>query len=208
MKNIEVKICGLTNGDDALAALEYGADYLGFVFYPKSARFVTPVKVVRILDSIKSAVKAVGVFVDMDRTDVEVIAGDCGLSAIQLCGAEKTEEFADIPFPIWRALKVGPASVEPLLESWAPARYLIDAAAPGMHGGTGLTADWQRAAEIAKNFPAMLAGGLTPDNVADAIATVNPVGVDVSSGVESSPGRKDLAKLKCFISSAKACLPH
>jgi phosphoribosylanthranilate isomerase len=204
--SIEVKICGLTNVDDALAALEYGADYLGFVFYSQSPRFVTPAAVVKILDAIKSPVKAVGVFVNMDRIDVEVIAGDCGLCAVQLNGSEKAEDYADMPFPVWRALRVGQNSVEPPPETWSPARFLLDAAAPGLHGGTGIPADWKRAAEIARKSHAMLAGGLTPENVADAIRAVNPRGVDVSSGVESSPGKKDLKKLQQFIRAAKNCL--
>jgi phosphoribosylanthranilate isomerase len=204
--SMEVKICGLTKLDDALAALEYGADYLGFVFYSQSPRFVTPLNVVRILDAIKSPVKAVGVFVNMDCIDVEVIAGDCGLCAVQLNGSEKPEDYADMPFPIWRALKVGQHSVEPPPQTWSPARYLLDAAAPGLHGGTGIPADWKRAAEIAMKSPAMLAGGLTPENVADAIEAVKPLGVDVSSGVESAPGKKDLRKLQQFIRTAKNCI--
>jgi phosphoribosylanthranilate isomerase len=204
MKGIEVKICGLTNLDDAVAALECGADYLGFVLYAKSPRFITPAKIVQILGKINSPFKAVGVFVNMPRADVETAAADCGLHAVQLHGDESADEFAGMPLPVWRALKFERALVNPSPEKWAVVRYVVDAAVHGQYGGTGVMADWQRAAAIARKKPVMLAGGLTPDNVTDAIAAVNPLGVDVVSGVEAKPGKKDLNKLKQFIHAAKS----
>lgn len=204
MKDIEVKICGLTNLDDAVAALEYGADYLGFVFYAKSPRFVTPAKVVQILGRLNSSVKAIGVFVNMPRVDVEAVAGDCRLHAVQLHGNESATEFSNMAFPVWRAVKFERTFAEPSPDKWAVARYVVDAAVPGQYGGTGVVADWKRAGAIAKKHPVMLAGGLTPENVADAIAAVSPLGVDVVSGVEATPGKKDMKKLKQFIHAAKS----
>lgn len=204
MKNAEVKICGLTNLDDARAALDYGADYIGFVLYPGSPRAITPAQVVRILDKLDRPARAIGLFVNSSRVEVEVLAGDCGFYAIQLHGDEAAADFADFDVPIWRAVKFSGKNIVPRPEEWPVARYLVDSNVPGKYGGTGEMADWKTAAKFATKHPIMLAGGLTPENVADALNIVKPLGVDVSSGVESEPGRKDHSRMRAFLDAAKA----
>jgi len=216
--SVEVKICGMTNRDDVVAALDYGADYVGFVLYAESARGTSVPAMRGILDGISRPLRAVGVFVNEPRKAVEQTALDCGLHAVQVHGDEQAEDFVDFPVPLWRAVWIGgtgPASLRPCLletdsrgshdlhRAWPAERYVVEAAVPGMYGGTGVAADWSRAADLAAERRVMLAGGLTPDNVEQAIETVNPLGVDVASGVEAEPGRKDHDKMKTFIERAK-----
>lgn len=214
---VEVKICGMTNRDDVVAALDYGADYIGFVLYAKSARGISVSAMQGILDGIGRPLHAVGVFVNEPRGLVEQTVLDCGLHAVQIQGHERSEDFADFPVPLWRSLWIGEAGASPrpcllgadsggshdLHAAWPAERYVVEAAVPGMYGGTGVVADWNRAAELAAEWPVMLAGGLTPDNVEQAIGIVNPLGVDVSSGIEAEPGRKDHDMLKAFVGKVK-----
>jgi phosphoribosylanthranilate isomerase len=199
---VEVKICGLTNVEDARAALEAGADYLGFVLYPKSPRGITAQKLHEIVIGIGGPCRAVAVCVNMPRAAVERVALDVGLHAVQIHGDEPPEAFADFPVPVWRAVRVGRAGAQPDPAAWPAARYVADADVPGLYGGTGSTADWARAAALAAAYPVMLAGGLTPENVAEAIRAVRPLGVDVSGGVEAGPGRKDRDALRAFVRRA------
>ena len=200
MKNaVEVKICGLTNRDDALAALEYGSDYIGFVLYKASVRGITPIKMAGILDRIDTPYKAVGVFVNSSRSDVEKIALDCNLHAVQLHGDEKAGDFEDMPVPVWRSLCMGDKGLVGDCDAWDAERYVVDAEVKGMYGGTGVTADWEMAAEFAASHKVMLAGGLSSVNVSDGIKSVKPLGVDTASGVEAYPGKKDLGKVREFI---------
>jgi len=202
--SIEVKICGLTNRDDAQAALDLGADYLGFVLYTKSPRAVSVEGLREILARLPAGVRAVGVFVNERRGTVEAVARTCGLQAVQIHGdEERVEDFAGFPLKVWRAIRHESTGWIPSPDGWAAERFLVDAAPPGRYGGAGKTADWQEAARLARRLPIMLAGGLTPDNVADAVRAVNPLGVDVVSGTESEPGRKDRAKMKRFIDAAR-----
>ena len=203
-RRIEVKVCGLTNLDDAKAAWNGGADYLGFVLYPKSPRYIAVSALAAILNALPKDCRAVGVFVNESRRVVESVAKECGLYAVQLHGDESAGEFVDMPVPVWRAVWFRDHAWAPAPDAWPVDRYLIDAAARGVYGGAGISADWKRAAAFAKRHCSMLAGGLTPDNVAKAIATVNPAGVDVVSGVESAPGKKDIKKLEAFIRNAKS----
>jgi phosphoribosylanthranilate isomerase len=195
----EVKICGMTNRDDVMAALELGADYVGFVLYEKSPRGISASDMRQILEGIDVPLKAVAVFVNESRRNVEAIARDCALHAVQLNGDEKAGDFTDVPVPVWRAVRLRGQECSPDPGTFRAVRYVVDAVVPGMYGGTGVTADWDSAADLAASRPVMLAGGLDPDNVADAIRTVKPVGVDVASGVETEPGRKDRAKVRDFI---------
>jgi phosphoribosylanthranilate isomerase len=201
---IEVKICGLTNRDDALAALEAGADYLGFVLYSKSPRGIDAARLAQIVEGLPGTFRAVAVFVNEPRANVERLAGDCGLHAVQIHGDERSGGLASMAVPVWRALRISQGVCTPVPESWPAARYVVDAAAPGIYGGSGQVAEWSAARALAERYPVMLAGGLTPDNVADAIRAVRPVGVDVASGVEVTPGRKDWAKVRRFIAIARA----
>lgn len=200
----EIKICGITNVDDARAALALGADYLGFVMYPPSPRSVTSGQVRDILSALAQPCRAVGVFVNTSREEVEAAVRACGLWAAQLHGDETAEAFAESPVRLWRALKVLPEGVTPDPAQWAAERFVVDAAVPGVYGGTGVTADWQAACRVARERAVLLAGGLTPENVEAAIHTVRPLGVDVSSGVECEPGRKDRAKMESFVKRARA----
>lgn len=198
-----MKICGLTNRDDAMFALEYGADYIGFVLYEGSPRGITGNRLFHMLGGIDVDRKAVGVFVNETREEVIKIAGDCGLYAVQLHGDEVADDFPGMPIEVWRALRVDGDICVPEIQEWPAGRYVIDAHVPGIYGGTGTLADWDRSAELACEYSVMLSGGLTPDNVAEAVKKVCPAGVDTSSGVEAGPGRKDRNKVRDFIRTAK-----
>jgi phosphoribosylanthranilate isomerase len=205
MANTEVKICGLTNRDDAAAAAAAGADYLGFVLYSGSPRGITAMDLARILDKLENMGNLVGVFVNEPRASVEKTAVDCGLCAVQIHGDEGPEGFVDFPVPVWRAVCVEGSTASPSPRAWPAARYVVDAAVAGMYGGTGQAADRDAAARLAAELPVMLAGGLRPDNVAAAVRAVRPLGVDTASGVEAEPGKKDHAKLKAFIEAVRNC---
>jgi phosphoribosylanthranilate isomerase len=203
---VEIKICGLTTRDDAAAALEAGADYVGFVFWARSPRAVAPGAVARIVAVLGAEAKAVGVFVNASPKEVVRIVGDCGLHAAQIHGDERAEAFAGIGCRVWRAVRRIRGRWQPAPGRWRAERYVVDAAVEGRYGGSGVLADWPAAAQLAGRRPVMLAGGLTPDNVAPAVRMVRPLGVDVSSGVESAPGRKDYREMKRFIRAARSAL--
>ncbi len=200
---MEVKICGLTNFEDARVAVDAGADYLGFVLYEKSPRAVTPEQVAVIVGALGDGVRSVGVFVNEAPDVVERVVRECGLYAAQIHGDEEPEPFCGLEFPLWRAVWIEDEIAIPDPESWVAGRYVIDAAVPGQYGGSGITADWDVAAQLARKVPVMLAGGLTVDNVRDAVRIVQPLGVDVSSGVEREPGRKDHDAVRKFLREAK-----
>lgn len=204
MRTVEIKICGLTRLDDARCALELGADYLGFVLYPKSPRGIAPARLARLTARLPAGARTVAVFVNAPRAEVERVARDCGLWAVQLHGDEDPRDYAGLPVPLWRSLAAaGPAGWNPAPARWGAARYVVDASAPGVYGGSGRLADWPRARRLARRRPVMLAGGLTPRNVAAAIDAVQPLGVDVASGVEREPGRKDRAAMGRFVAAAR-----
>lgn len=206
-KVIEIKICGMTSVDDVNAAIEMGADYVGFVMYPRSPRRISAMMVARILDRTRNAQgRAVGVFINEPRKHVEQVARDLKLRAVQLHGDEDTEEFRDMPVPVWRSVSAIDEELLPDPGEWDVERYVFDAPGLGRYGGTGRKADWKKAAAFARRNPVMLAGGLRPENVADAISVVAPAGIDVSSGVELKPGVKDHRKMKAFIDNARRSL--
>lgn len=202
--NTEVKICGLTNVEDARAALDAGADYLGFVLYLESPRGITANDLTEILSGLDGSFRAIGVFVNETRKNVERIARECALSAVQIHGDESADDFINMPVTVWRAVKLSDGSIQPDPVKWSADRYVVDAATPGVYGGSGVMADWSAAKEFVKDYPVMLAGGLTADNVAEAVKAVSPLGVDTSSGVEIEPGRKDHDKIRRFVKNAKA----
>ncbi|MDP6525569.1 MAG: phosphoribosylanthranilate isomerase [Kiritimatiellia bacterium] len=213
MNDIDVKICGLTNLEDALAAAELGADYLGFVLYSKSPRGIDAGRLAGISERLPGEMKKVGVFVNMPRGEVIRIAEDCGLYAVQIHGDEKAPEFRDMPVRIWRAVSVADGVCTPVPSEWAAERYVIDAHVPGQYGGSGELSDWVFARGLAEDCRVMLSGGLTPENVGEGIRAVLPTGVDVASGVEELPGKKDHKKVAEFISRARGavqdgCLPR
>jgi phosphoribosylanthranilate isomerase len=195
-----VKICGITSVEDASHAVAAGATALGFVFWPKSPRFVTPECAADIARAVPPGVDTVGVFVDAPIERVNETVERVGLSIVQLHGEEPAEYARAVRCPVLRAVRVGDiASVE----GWpAPVRLLIDAIDPEARGGTGARVDWDRAAAVARTRDVVLAGGLTPENVGEAIEKVRPWGVDVSSGVEQAPGVKDPDKVTRFVANA------
>jgi phosphoribosylanthranilate isomerase len=216
-----IKICGITNVSDALATADAGADAIGLNFYPKSSRYIDTTTAATILGAVPPSLYRVGVVVNEEVADLNRLVATLGrestncVHAIQLHGDESPEYLAKIRIKtIIRARRFtdrGIAAIAADLEAcekWrrCPDAVLIDAAAPGQYGGTGTTVSWNGLADYRRwlhNVPLVLAGGLTPDNVAEAIRIVRPVAVDVASGVESSPGKKDHAKLRDFIAAAR-----
>lgn len=200
-----VKICGITRLDDALAAVEAGADALGFMFYPRSPRAVTPAQVREITRVLPPFAARVGVFVDASAGEIRAAIGEAGLDTLQLHGAETPEFCAQFGLPVVKAFRVADESVLAELGRYPVAAHLLDAYSPAAHGGTGRTFNWAIArAAVAAGHRVVLAGGLAPDNVARAVTEVRPFGLDVSSGVESAPGRKDAAKLRAFCAAVRA----
>jgi phosphoribosylanthranilate isomerase len=208
---MKVKICGLTNLDDALAAAELGADYLGFNFYPKSPRCIAETDCERIVAALRARypnLSYTGVFVNHPAVDIARIVRRCGLDAAQLSGDEPPETLAALAEEKISAFKAVRAADTRAAEEYAargaglPA-LLLDGSARHLYGGTGRTADWEWAASVASRHPVFLAGGLTPENVGDAIRKVRPWGVDTASGVEESAGKKDRAKMDAFIAASR-----
>ncbi|OVE73824.1 hypothetical protein BVX94_02590, partial [bacterium B17] len=179
------------------------ADYIGFVLYPSSPRGIGPLAMARVLDRLEFPYKVVPVFVNTPRSEVEKIAADCDLHAVQIHGDEEAAEFEDMPVSVWRAVKMVDGECAPDITAWKAERYVVDAAVSGQYGGTGEKADWVAARELATKVPVMLAGGLVPENIAEAVKAVEPLGVDVASGVEYAPGLKDHKKIEDFIKGAR-----
>lgn len=201
-----VKICGVTRIEDAEAAVEAGADWIGLNFWPRSKRHVDAETATRIAAAIPGDVKKVGVFVNAPSTQVEQLAARVGLDLLQFHGDEDADYLAPFATRAIRALRVqGPADLR-ALDGLAVDTVLLDAPSAN-YGGSGTTFDWSLARQ-ARTFgkKLLLAGGLTPENVAQAVREVRPFGVDVASGVESAPGIKDHAKIRAFVRAAKEAL--
>jgi phosphoribosylanthranilate isomerase len=189
-----VKICGITRREDAEAAVAYGAGAVGFIMWPDSPRVVAPERAREIVAGLPVGTLAVGVFVNQRLDDVNTLADRIGLTHVQLHGDETAEYASRVERPIIRATS---EFGDEARRGWSTdTTWLIDARDPVRRGGTGRTADWPQAAVFARAHRVLLAGGLTPENVAVAIETVRPYGIDVSSGVESAPGVKDRARIK------------
>jgi phosphoribosylanthranilate isomerase len=207
---IRIKICGITNLEDAFAAVEYGADALGFVFYAKSPRAIIPDTAKTIISSLPPFITAVGVFVDEEMAHLEKIASYVSLDIIQLHGSEPPE-YCDNSKKVIKAIRVKDlADLEPLNQYKAASAFLLDTYSPDAIGGTGHVFNWEIALEAKKLGRIILAGGLNPDNIENAVKMVRPYGIDVSSGVESAEkGKKDHDKLRLFIERARnASLKH
>ena len=203
---VKVKICGITRLEDALLAARLGADALGFNFWPGSRRFVDPGAARAIVDRLPPFVTAVGVFVNQPPTEVLATAAQSGVTAVQLHGDEPPEDCNGYPIPAIKALRVsGPESLG-AMDRYRVQAFLLDAPSAGF-GGSGAVFDWALAREVAARRTVVLAGGLTPENVTEAVRTVRPWAVDVASGVESSPGVKDPDKLARFLASARKDAP-
>jgi phosphoribosylanthranilate isomerase len=209
----KIKICGVKTVTEALAAMEAGADLIGFNFYPKSPRSID----LGICKDIMSVMRKyghityVGVFVNAAVGEIRSTMETCGLNLAQLHGDEPPQMLNELAGTAFKAIRLSTDSKTDsrMVTDFAESRreivpaVLVDAAVKGLYGGSGVTADWNGAAELAKKYPLLLAGGLTPENVAQAVRQVRPWGVDVASGVESAPGEKDAAKMKSFVQAVR-----
>jgi len=200
---VKVKICGITILEDALAAVEAGADALGFVFYPPSPRHIHPEQAADIIRRLPPFVQTVGLFVDAELSIVNTTADRCGLDVVQLHGDETPGYCESVRRRVIKAFRVRDISSLDSLLQYQVSGCLLDAWSPAAPGGTGQSFNWEIAAVAAAQRPIILAGGLTPDNVAEAVRRVQPYAVDVSSGVECAPGRKDIDKVRTFITRAR-----
>jgi len=202
--SVKVKICGLTNVADAQQAAEAGADVLGFVFYEASPRHVPIEVAARIIRELPPFIVKAGVFVDAPEDFVIRAIADCGLNLLQFHGGESPEYCRQFGLMSIKAFRIKDAESLQRLAEYPTEAWLLDSYAADKPGGTGEKFNWDLAGEAQKlGRPIFLAGGLTPGNVAEAVQRVHPYGVDVSSGVESAPGRKDHAKVQAFINAAK-----
>lgn len=200
---VKVKICGITSLEDALAAVEAGADALGFVFYPPSPRHILPEQAAEIIRRLPPFVQTVGLFVNAELSIVNATADRCGLDVVQLHGDESPGYCESVRRRVIKAFRVRDISSLDSLPQYQVSGCLLDAWSPAAPGGTGQSFNWEIAAAAAAQRPIILAGGLTPDNVAEAVRRVQPYAVDVSSGVECAPGRKDIDKVRTFITRAR-----
>jgi phosphoribosylanthranilate isomerase len=198
----KIKICGIKNITDAMAAMEAGADLIGFNFYPKSPRYID-VGICRDIMFVMRKyghVQYTGVFVNAPAEQIVATMDTCGLALAQLHGDETLDMLNALEGKAFKAFR---GEVNPQLVVKGQPAFLIDAAVKDSYGGTGMKADWSAAAELAKKHQFLLAGGLTPENVAEAVKQVKPWGVDVASGVESEPGKKDAAKMSAFVKAVR-----
>lgn len=200
---VRVKICGITSVEDALMAVAAGADALGFIFHDRSPRHVSQEQAAALVRAVPPFVQTVGLFVNAEASRVAAVADFCRLDLIQLHGDESPEYCSRLQRRIIKAFRVKDSSSLQGIQDYRVAGYLLDAYNPGSFGGTGMTFNWEYTRLPASCGPLILAGGLTPANVAEAVATVAPHAVDVSSGVEVSPGKKDPEKVREFIRRAK-----
>ena len=206
---VAVKICGLTRADEAAATISAGADAIGINFWPSSKRFVALEKALPWLREFAGSVPRVAVTVNASDEELRRIFDSGAIDWIQLHGDEGPERVASLAregLPVFKAMGIRDAAMLELAAAFASPTLLLDAYAPGAYGGSGETMDWALGAEAVSRFPErqiVLAGGLTPENVGEAVRQVRPAAVDVASGVESSPGRKDPAKVRAFLAAAK-----
>lgn len=199
-----VKICGITNLEDALTAVESGADALGFVFVPDTPRFVKPDQVAAIVAELPPFITTVGLFTSKDTAKIRTITDQCRLDAIQL-HANVTPEFcSNLDRRVIKAVRVKDESSLSILSDYDVNAFLLDAYVEGKMGGTGKVFDWNLALQAKDYGRIIVAGGLNPDNVGQAVRHVKPYGVDVSSGVELGAGRKDPDKIRTFINTVKS----
>ena len=206
---LRIKICGITREEDAWAAIEAGADALGFVFVPGTPRFIEPGRAAAIMRSLPPFISRVGLFVNADPEHIRATVAEARLDTVQLHGDEPPEVGLSLlgPVRVIQAFRVqGPETLQRLPDYQKSAdAWLLDAYVPGTAGGTGARFDWNLAVQARElGHPLILAGGLKPENIAEAVRQVRPFAVDVSSGVESSPGRKDAEKIRELIDSARS----
>jgi len=205
---VHVKICGITNIEDALAAVDYGADALGFIFFPESPRYVPPETAREITSLLPPFVATVGVFVNETEQKMREVMQYSGMNVLQLHG-EEAPAICAVWHRVIRALRVKDFTDLKPLEAWSRvSSFLLDTYSPGKFGGTGQIFNWDIAVEAKRFGNIILSGGLNPDNIEKAIRLVRPYAVDVSSGIEEKKGKKDLKKMRLFIERAKGSLKN
>jgi phosphoribosylanthranilate isomerase len=204
MRPVRVKICGITNLDDALRAVEAGADALGLIFVEGTPRYLSPAVAAAIVAGLPPFVCPVGVFWDHSPAHVAAVAAECGLGAVQLHGAEPPEVLAAMPRPVVKTIKIREVGDLGQMDRYKPAAFLLDSPARWSEGEARTPISWALAREAAGRGRVILSAGLTPETVGDAVRVARPWGVDVASGVEAAPGRKDPVKVVRFIRAARA----
>jgi phosphoribosylanthranilate isomerase len=212
-----IKVCGVTSPEDAVLAIEAGSDAVGINFYRGSPRFVSPSSAKPIVETVRGRATAVAVFVDETPEKVAAVCKELGIGIVQLSGREPAKGVARIRIPVIKAVHMERGSVLDSFRDYPCRAFLLDAAVPGKFGGTGIPLDWGDLGRTiggpiirfggdgssSPDRPWMLAGGLTPGNVTEAIRSARPFGVDVASGVEARPGKKDPEKMKAFVKNAR-----
>ncbi len=204
--NTRIKICGITNIEDALMCVDCGVDALGFVFYKDSPRFVQPDVAADIVSELPPFVTAVGVFVNESRSNIVDVACRVGLDRVQLHGDEGVDECDALSsLKPMKAIRIKDKEDIEEVEGYrgVVAAFVLDTRVEGVYGGTGRSFDWKLALPVRRHGRVILSGGLTPENVVEAIKLVEPYGVDVSTGIEREPGRKDPLKVRAFIENIK-----
>jgi phosphoribosylanthranilate isomerase len=201
---MRIKICGITSAEDARLCVEAGADALGFIFVERTPRYVAPDAAARIIAGLPPFVTPVGVFWDHAPGHVKAVAEQCGLGALQFHGDETPEDLQEYRLPVIKTLKVAAAADLARMAGYRVSAFLLDSPSRWSEGEARPPIPWDVAAEAARLHPVLLSAGLTPENVAGAVRRVRPYGVDVNSGVEARPGRKDPARVRRFVAEARA----
>lgn len=206
MKNIsstKIKICGITNMEDAQAAADFGADALGFIFYKESKRYVDPQVVKSIISSLPPFITTVGVFVNQALDEISQIKKTTGIQVAQLHGDETSEFASSLSIDVIKVIRVKDKSDLDKVAQYSAQAILFDTYSDQEYGGTGESFDWEILNNLLSEKKIILSGGLNPENVLEAVQIVRPYAVDVSSGVEDTPGKKDHTKIKKFIGAIK-----
>ncbi len=199
-----MKICGITNPEDAEIAIASGADALGFIFYQKSPRYVNPEAARRIIRTLPAYVTPVGVFVNETRKTIETIISTTGIRIVQLSGDEEPEDCTGLPVKVWKAFRINKIEAVSDIRRYHISAAMLDGARAGLYGGSGVQVDFTIAKAMKVHHPLVLAGGLTAENVLEAMTAVQPYAVDINSGVESSPGKKDHQKIAALFARIAA----
>jgi phosphoribosylanthranilate isomerase len=203
MSDLFVKICGITNLEDALASVESGADALGFILYEQSPRYMKPENVRRILEQLPESVARIGVFVNPTAKGVAAVCEHLRLTAIQVYGNQTSGELRELGTSVIKAFQVDKGFDVEQLRDYSVEAFLLDTFVKGKAGGTGMTFDWAIAKRATKYGKVILSGGLNPDNIGEAVRFVRPYGVDVCSGVEERPGKKNSKRVEEFVRRAR-----
>lgn len=201
---VKVKICGITNAEDAQIAIAAGADMLGFIFYPPSPRYIEPEEVRAIVEHVPSHVTSVGVCVNESSKSITHIMQTSGTQVVQLHCNEPPELCCTLPWKVFKAFRFTEQVRPDQMANYDVAAYLVEGFHDTLYGGAGAQADWQQVGTLHPYGRIILAGGLTPENVRDAVRVARPYAVDVGSGVEAEPGKKDERKVRAFVEQAKA----